>query len=145
MNDIVNIWMRFEDPVKGWLVGHIQVVEYGFLAADDLDAAEDFGGGIVEIVGNDDVVSSFEQCQNCKRANVAGATAALRQRSPPCLHPGMMRRDIPGDEHRTNGHGRPILLVEIVSFKNRGSRWCRFKTGDLLLVPIRVNEWRVRE
>lgn len=75
VNDIVNIWVLFKDLVEGSLISHVALVKGRSLAADELDAVDDFGGRVVEVVDNDNLVVCLEEGEGCERANVAGATA----------------------------------------------------------------------
>lgn len=75
MDDIVNVRVLLEDLVEGSLVLDVELVELGSLAADELDAVDDFRVGVVEVVNNDDLVVSLEESEGCEGANVAGATA----------------------------------------------------------------------
>ena len=75
MDDIVNVRVRLEHPVEGGLVRDIEVDEERPLAADELDAVKDLGGGVVEVVGDDDLVVVLEQGERGEGANVAGAAA----------------------------------------------------------------------
>ena len=60
MDDIVNIWVRGEDLVKFGFVGDVAGVVLGSFPGDELDAVEDFLGGVVEIVDDDDLIVCFE-------------------------------------------------------------------------------------
>ena len=61
MDDIVDVGMRSEDFVELGLVGDIAGVVLGSLAAYQLDAIENFGGGVVQVVYNDNFVVCFEE------------------------------------------------------------------------------------
>lgn len=74
MNDRVNIGVGLEDLVKGRGVGDIELGELGLLAGDQLDAAEGLIGGVVEVVGDDDLVAGLEEGEGGEGADVAGAT-----------------------------------------------------------------------
>jgi len=43
MNDIVNVWVLLEDLVESGLISHVALVKGRSLAADELDAVDDFG------------------------------------------------------------------------------------------------------
>ncbi len=81
MYHAVDGWVFGEDGVEGRLIGHVNLVKAGTLAAYELDAVDGDLGRIVEIVNNHHVVIVFEKCEGSKRANVAGATAT---------HPGQL-------------------------------------------------------
>jgi hypothetical protein len=61
VDDIVDVGMRGEDFVELGLVGDVAGVVFGFLAAYQLDAIENFGGGVVQVVYNDNFVVCFEE------------------------------------------------------------------------------------
>jgi hypothetical protein len=50
------------------------LVEGWSLAADELNAVDDFWRGVVEVVDNDDLVVGLEESKSCEGANVASAT-----------------------------------------------------------------------
>lgn len=74
MNHTVNVRMRLKDLVETGLVGDIQLSKFGPLAGDQLDAVESLSRGIVEVIGNDDLVAGLEQGEGGEGANVAGTT-----------------------------------------------------------------------
>jgi hypothetical protein len=74
VNDIVNVWVLFEDLVERSFVGDVGLVEGWSLAADELDAIDDFGRRVVEIVDDDDLVVCLEKSESREGANVACAT-----------------------------------------------------------------------
>lgn len=76
VDDIVNIRMFIEDLVQPRLVRDITAVEYGSLAADELDAVQALFGGIVQVVDDDDLVVSLEKGKSGERADVADASTA---------------------------------------------------------------------
>lgn len=47
------------------------------MASDELDAVDDFGRGVVEVVDDDNLVASFEESDDGEGANVAAATIYL--------------------------------------------------------------------
>jgi len=59
MDHIVNVRVGLEHLVESSLVCDVGLVELGLLAADELNAVEDFLGGVVEIVDDDDLVVGF--------------------------------------------------------------------------------------
>lgn len=73
MDDIVDVWVVNEDLVERGLVGDVAGVVLGPLAADELDAVEDLGGGVVEVVDDDDLVVGFEEGKGGEGADVARA------------------------------------------------------------------------
>lgn len=66
--------MRLEDLLKCWLVGDIDLVENGPLAAQQLDAVQADLGRIVQAVYNNHIVPMLEKCQGRERSDVACAT-----------------------------------------------------------------------
>ena len=77
MDNIVNIRVLLEHLIQLLLIGDVQRVVLGPLAADELDTVHDFWGGVVEVVDDDDLVVGFEEGKGCERANVAGTTKPL--------------------------------------------------------------------
>lgn len=61
VNDAVNVAVLLEDGIEGLLVGDIALGILGLLAADQLNAVDDFLGGVVEVVNDDDLVAGFEE------------------------------------------------------------------------------------
>lgn len=80
MDDGVNVRVLLEDVVEGLLVRHIDLVEVGAAAGDDLDAVESHLGRVVEVVDNDYIVPVLEEGEGGEGANVAGTTAGERER-----------------------------------------------------------------
>lgn len=78
VDDAVNVGVGLEDLVEGSLVGDIELGELGLLAGDQLNALQGLGRGVVQVVGDDDLVASLEQSEGGERANVARATRRLR-------------------------------------------------------------------
>ena len=74
MNDIVNVWVLFEDLIERSFVGDVGLVEGWSLAADELNAIDDFRRRVVEIVDDDDLVVCLKKRESCEGANVACAT-----------------------------------------------------------------------
>ena len=74
MNDIVDIRVLLKHLVQGLLIGDVERVVLGSLAADQLDAVQDLLGGVVEVVDDDDLVVGLEKGEGGERADVAGAT-----------------------------------------------------------------------
>jgi hypothetical protein len=77
VNDVVDIWVLLEDFVERSLICDIALVKSRSLAANELDAVDDFWRGVVKVVDDDDFVVCFEECKGRERANVAGATKPL--------------------------------------------------------------------
>lgn len=61
VNDAVNVAVLLEDGIEGLLIGDIALGILGLLAADQLNAVDDFLGGVVEVVNDDDLVAGFEE------------------------------------------------------------------------------------
>lgn len=78
VNDTVDIRVLLKHLVQLLLIGDIAGVELGSLAADELDAVEDFVRGVVEVVDDDDLVVGLEEGEGSEGANVAGATGGIR-------------------------------------------------------------------
>ena len=75
MDDIVDVWVLSEDLVQRGLVCDVALVEGRSLAADELDAIDDFWGRVVEVIDNDYLVVCLEKGESCEGADVACATA----------------------------------------------------------------------
>jgi hypothetical protein len=75
VNNAVDVGVSFEDLVKGRLVGDVDLSELGLLARDQGNALQSLWGGIVEVIGNDDLVASLEQSEGGEGADVASSTA----------------------------------------------------------------------
>lgn len=74
MNDTVNVGVGLEDLIESSLIGDIQLGELGLLAGDQLNALEGFGGGVGQVVGDNNLVSSLEESEGGEGANVARST-----------------------------------------------------------------------
>ena len=74
MNDIVDVGVLRKDLVQLLLIGDVAVVVFRALAGDELYAVEDFVGGVVKVVDDDDLVVCFEERERGEGANVARAT-----------------------------------------------------------------------
>ena len=74
MNDIVNVWVLVKQRIKCCFVCDVELYKLRALAADQLYPIDDLFGGIVEVVGNDNFVASFEERKGCERADVASAS-----------------------------------------------------------------------
>lgn len=77
VDDTVNVRVLLEDLVESVLVGDIGLVEFGPLAADELDAIQSDLGGVVEVIDNHDLVAVLQEGQRGERSDVAGATAIV--------------------------------------------------------------------
>lgn len=71
MNHAVNIWVGLENLVKRSRLSDIDIIEFGPLAADELDAPDGFLRRVVEVIGYHHLVVGFEKCQCSKRTDVA--------------------------------------------------------------------------
>jgi hypothetical protein len=78
VNDIVNIRVLLEHLIQGLLIGDVERVVLGFLAADQLNAVQDLFGGVVEVVDDDDLVVGLEESERGEGADVAGTTGGKR-------------------------------------------------------------------
>lgn len=74
MDNAVNVGVGLEHLVEAVLLGDIELDELGLLAANKLNTLEGLGRRVVQVVGNDDLVASFEEGEGGERANVARAT-----------------------------------------------------------------------
>lgn len=74
VNDTVNVGVGLKRLVEAILLGDVDLDEIGLLAADGLDAVQGLGGGVVQVVGNDDLVARFQQSQGGEGANISGTT-----------------------------------------------------------------------
>lgn len=74
MNNTVNVGVGLENLVESRLVGDIDLSELSLLAGDQLNATKSLGGGVVEVVRDDDLVTSLEESKGGERANVARPT-----------------------------------------------------------------------
>lgn len=63
MDDTVNVGMFVENLVKGAIVSDIELIEIRALAADQFNPVDGFLRGIVKIIGDDDFVPSFQECE----------------------------------------------------------------------------------
>ena len=90
MNDIVNVWVLVKDLVESGFVGDVALVEGRALAADELDAVDDFSRRVVEVVDNDDLVVCLEQGEGGEGADVAGTTVLWS--ATVVLGPGTMQQ-----------------------------------------------------
>lgn len=77
VDNAVNVGVGLEDLVEALLVSDIELDELGLLAGDQLNAVQGLGGGVVQVVGHDNLVPSLKQGEGGERANVARATADM--------------------------------------------------------------------
>lgn len=76
MYHAVNVWMRLEDLVKVLLFPDINVEILRPLAADKLNAIDDFFRSVIEVVHNHDLVVGLQQRKSGKGANVAASSSS---------------------------------------------------------------------
>lgn len=74
MDNAVNVGVGLEDLIESRLVGDIQLGKLGFLAANQLNALQRLGGGVGQVVRDNDLVASLEEREGGERANVARST-----------------------------------------------------------------------
>ena len=75
MDDTVNVGVFLENLVKSAIIGDIELIEIRPLAANQFNPVDDFFRGIVKTVGDDDFVTSFQECQGGEGSNVPSASA----------------------------------------------------------------------
>ena len=61
MNNGIDIRMAFEYFVEGFLVGYVCLVEYRAFTADELDTVKRLFRRVVEVVNNNDFVTSNQE------------------------------------------------------------------------------------
>lgn len=118
--------MRLKDLLKCWLVGDINLVEDGPLAAQQLDAVQANLGRIIQAVDDDHIVTVLKECEGRERPNVASATVVEDIVSTvifiPALKPRNLRfvwrevwearkASLPSDENGSDGHCQAIFTV----------------------------------
>jgi hypothetical protein len=74
VDHIVDVRVLLEHLVQLLLIGNVQFVVLGPLAADELDTVQDLLGRVVKVVDDDDLVVGLEKGESSERADVAGAT-----------------------------------------------------------------------
>ena len=74
VDNAVNVGVGLEHLVKGILLSDIELDELGLLAGDQLNALEGLGGGVVQVVSDDNLVTGLEEGKGGERANVARTT-----------------------------------------------------------------------
>lgn len=77
MNNAVNVGVSLKDLVEAILIGDIDLDEIGLLAADSLNTVEGLGGGVVQVISDNDLVASLEEGKGGEGANVTGTTMGL--------------------------------------------------------------------
>lgn len=85
MYHIVDIRVLVKHLIQLLLVRDIALDILGLLAADQLDAIDDFGGRVVQVVDDDDFVVGLEEREGGEGADVAGA--ARRRSDIACWPP----------------------------------------------------------
>jgi hypothetical protein len=76
VDDTVQIGVVPKDFVERLLVGDIDLSELWPLPANQFDAIQGFDGGIIQVIGNDDLVTGFEQGQGRERPDIARSALA---------------------------------------------------------------------
>ena len=74
VDDTVNVRVRLEDLIESGLIGDVQLGELSLLARDQLNTLESLRRGIVQVIGDDDLVASLEQGKSGEGTNVTGTT-----------------------------------------------------------------------
>lgn len=77
MNNAVNVGVSLKDLVEAILIGDIDLDELGLLAANSLNTVEGLGGGVVQVISDNDLVASLEEGKGGEGANVTGTTMGL--------------------------------------------------------------------
>ena len=80
MYDTVDIRVLLKHRIQLLLIRDVALYVLGLLAADQLYAIDDLGGGVVEIIDDHDLVVGFEQGEGSEGADVACAAANLSDR-----------------------------------------------------------------
>lgn len=123
MDNTIDIGMRLEDFLEGRLVGDIDLVEGGPLAAQQLDAVQADLGRIVQAVDDDHIVAVLEECEGRERSNVACATVvedivsraifipALKPRDLRFVWRGAQKVCLPSDKNGSDGHCQRTSLT----------------------------------
>lgn len=102
MDNVVDIRVLAEDLVQGLLIVDVNIVKLRLLAADELDAVDNFLRGIAQIVNDDNFVVGLEQRKRREGANVASATVRCQSRCPVGF--GGAPRYLPCDENGADNH-----------------------------------------
>lgn len=77
MNDAVNVRVLSEHLVEAGGVGDVDLDKLGLLARDQFNAVDDLWGRVVQVVGNDDLVVSFQESEGREGANVARSSVVV--------------------------------------------------------------------
>jgi hypothetical protein len=72
----VQIGMGLKDFVKRLLVGDINLSKLWPLPTDQFNTIQGFDGGIIQVIGDDNLVTSFEQGQGRKRPDITRSALA---------------------------------------------------------------------
>ena len=92
VNDAVNVGVGRKHLVKGSWVGDISLDELRPLAGDQFNAIEDLFGRVVQVVSDDDLVTSLDEGEGRSSVGVSQETGACFCES------------LPRDENRTERH-----------------------------------------
>lgn len=74
MDNTVDIRMRLKDLVQCGLVGDVQLVEFGLLAADQFHAAQGLLVRVAEAVDHNNLVVRLEKGEDGVGTNVTGSS-----------------------------------------------------------------------
>jgi hypothetical protein len=77
VNHIVDVWVCRKDFIELCFVGDVAGEVLRPLPTYQLYPVEDFGGGVVEVVNNDNFVVGFKEGESGEGANVSCATAVV--------------------------------------------------------------------
>lgn len=66
--------MLFENLIQALLIGDINVIELGFLPADELDTVKNFLRRIVQVVYDDNIVASGQKLQRSEGADISSSS-----------------------------------------------------------------------
>jgi hypothetical protein len=77
VNNAVNVRVSLEDLIEAILLGDIELDEIGLLAANSLNPVEGLGGGVVQVISDNNLVASLEEGEGGEGANVTGTTMGL--------------------------------------------------------------------
>lgn len=99
VNDAVNVGVGRKHLVKGSWVGDISLDELRPLAGDQFNAIEDLFGRVVQVVSDDDLVTSLDEGEGRERADIARSSVGVSQETGACFC-----ESLPRDENRTERH-----------------------------------------
>lgn len=77
VDNTVNVRVGLEHLVEAVLLSDIELNELGLLARNQLNTSECLFRRVVQVVSNDNLVTSFEESKGGERANVARATVGI--------------------------------------------------------------------